>query len=323
MSGISATVPDALASYDPSMPQPPRLEPGRTARPNAEPIPLDTIVRLEEDRLRCSIGEIAEVAEPWLGGILAGGPPGTWINAAIGGGLEEPTGSSREDETAVDRLIEFYRSRGVEPRIEIAPQVRPALLDALANRAFVVRRFLSLFVRDLESLPPAASVRLPEGVGFSIVDPNDEPSGRRWAEVSARNFAPARPIRDAEIELGLRIVRHPRCVAVQARASGAVVGGAAFEVGPGPEQSPLVARHGRIAALFGAVVEPEWRRRGIQQALIERRLSLAVERGIRFVTISSHPGVATERTARRCGFELACTKVVLVRPEAGLLPVAE
>lgn len=284
---------------------------------------LDTIVRLEEDRLRCSIGEIADVAEPWLGGVLAAGPSGTWINAAIGAGLEESGETSPDDEAAADRLIEFYRARGVEPRIELAPQARPTLIAALALRGFVLRRFLNLFVRDLETRPPDRDVPAPAGVELSIVDPNDAAASRRWAEVSARNFAPAREIREDDVALVLRIVGHPRVTAVQATAAGRVVGGAAFEIGPDGAESPAVAEHGRIAALFGAVVEPEWRGRGIQRALIEHRLRLAAEQGLRFATISSHPGVATERTARRGGFELACTKVVLVRPEVGLAPVAE
>jgi GNAT superfamily N-acetyltransferase len=301
------------------MPESPRTKADGLARSSPS---LDTIIRLEEDRLRCSIGEIAETAEPWLGGVLAGGPPGTWINAAIGGGLEE-SGDSDRDELAVDRLIDFYRSRGVEPRIELVPQARPTLLAALARRGFVVRRFLNLFVRDLEARPPDLDAPTLAGVDFSLVDPSDAAACRRWAEVSARNFAPARELREGDVALALRIVAHPRCTAVQATLSGQLVGGAAFEIGPDGHDSPVAARHGRIAALFGAVVEPEWRRRGIQQALIEQRLRLAAERGLRFATISSHPGVATERTARRGGFELACTKVVLVRPEAGLLPASE
>ena len=305
------------------MPEAPRAEHDADADSSGRPPTLDTIVRLEEDRLRCSIGEIAEIAEPWLGGILAGGPSGTWINAAIGSGLDASADGDFDDAAAVDRLIEFYRARGVEPRIELAPQVRPSLLAALAGRGFVPRRFLNLFVCDLEARPANRTPPPPAGIELSIVDPADEAAGRRWAEVSARNFAPARQVRDEEVELGLRIVRHPRCIAVQATASGQLVGGAAFEAGPDHHDSPLTARHGRIAALFGAVVEPAWRRRGIQQALIEHRLRIAADHRLRFATISSHPGVATERTARRCGFELACTKVVLVRPEAGLVPVAE
>jgi GNAT superfamily N-acetyltransferase len=301
----------------------PRTDADDASNPSRRPPSLDTIIRLEEDRLRCSIGEIAEIAEPWLGGVLAAGPPGTWINAAIGAGVEAEEDAAPDDGVAVDRLIDFYRSRGVEPRIELVPQARPTLLAALARRGFVVRRFLNLFVRDLEARPPDLDAPTLAGVDFSLVDPSDAAACRRWAEVSARNFAPARELREGDVALALRIVAHPRCAAVQATLSGRLVGGAAFEIGPDGHDSPVAARHGRIAALFGAVVEPEWRRRGIQQALIEQRLRLAAERGLRFATISSHPGVATERTARRGGFELACTKVVLVRPEAGLLPASE
>lgn len=295
---------------------------GASNRPGPPPS-LDTIVRLEEERLRCSIAEVAEVAEPWLGGVLAAGPPGTWINAAIGAGLDEGPDANPDDEAAVDRLVEFFRSRGIEPRIELAPQARPTLVAALARQGFVLRRFLNLFVRDLETRPHDHEVPGPAGVEFSIVDPNDAAASRRWAEVSAQNFAPAREIREDDVALALRIVRHPRCVAVQATAAGRVVGGAAFEIGPEGAESPAAAEHGRIAALFGAVVEPEWRGRGVQRALIEHRLRFAAARRVRFATISSHPGVATERTARRGGFELVCTKVVLVRPEPGLTPVAE
>ena len=66
-----------------------------------------------------------------------------------------------------------------------------------------------------------------------------------------------------------------------------------------------------VGGLFGLSVLPAWRRRGVQQALIVARLEALRERGCRWATISSEPGVATERNARRMGFELAYTKVDL------------
>lgn len=289
---------------------------------SAEPCPLETIVRLEEDRLRTSIAEIAEHAEAWAGGILAAGPPGTWLNAAIGAGVDPMPSDAPPDLDEVDRLVEFQTARNVEPRVEIAPQVRTSLLEALAARGFVLRRFLHLFVRDLRSHPIERGP-IPEGLEVEPVDPGDESTARAWALMSAQNFAPARTPQEADIEIGLRIVRHPRCVALAARLGGELVGAAAFEIGPVPVDPELATRHGSVAALFGAAVDPGSRRRGIQTALIHHRLAMAAERGVRFATVSSHPDVATERTARRCGFELACTKAVLVRPGPGLVPVAE
>jgi len=292
-------------------------------RSDPEIVPLETIVRLEEDRLRISIAEIADHAEPWAGGILAAGPAGTWLNAAIGAGVDPVPVGAASDHDEVDRLIALSERRGVEPRVEVAPQARASLLDAVAARGFVLRRFLHLFARDLMERPLGPPRPEPDGISIAPISPEDEETTRAWATLSARNFAPARAPGEADIEIGRRIVRHPRCIALGAWAEGELVGGAAFEIGPGPDESELAARHGRIAALFGAAVEPDFRRRGIQKSLIEHRLRLAAARGVRFATVSSHPDVATERTARRCGFELACTKAVLVRPGPGLAPVAE
>ncbi len=75
----------------------------------------------------------------------------------------------------------------------------------------------------------------------------------------------------------------------------------------------------KAAALFALAVLPAYRRRGVQQALIAARLRAAAEAGATVVTISALPGVATERNARRMGFQVAYTKVVLVRPGAGLV----
>jgi GNAT superfamily N-acetyltransferase len=72
----------------------------------------------------------------------------------------------------------------------------------------------------------------------------------------------------------------------------------------------------RSAALMGVSTLPAFRRRGIQQALIARRLAAA--RGCILATISSKPGIPTERNAMRLGFTMAYTKVIVVRPGPGL-----
>jgi GNAT superfamily N-acetyltransferase len=78
---------------------------------------------------------------------------------------------------------------------------------------------------------------------------------------------------------------------------------------------------GELCALFGLSVLPEFRRRGIQQALIAARLNEARRRGAHLATISGRPGAATERNVMRMGFALAYTKVILVKPGPGLTPM--
>lgn len=78
------------------------------------------------------------------------------------------------------------------------------------------------------------------------------------------------------------------------------------------------ARGGVVAALAGAAVLPAWRRRGIQAALVARRLELARARGCRLATIGSAPGIPTERNALRLGFRIAYARLAFNRPGPGL-----
>lgn len=79
-----------------------------------------------------------------------------------------------------------------------------------------------------------------------------------------------------------------------------------------------VREYAEVCALFGLSLLPEFRRRGIQQALIAARLNSASVRGARLATIGSKPGAETERNVRRMGFATAYTKPVMVRPGPGL-----
>jgi GNAT superfamily N-acetyltransferase len=73
-------------------------------------------------------------------------------------------------------------------------------------------------------------------------------------------------------------------------------------------------------SLFGTSVLPAFRRRGIQQALIAARLGRALSLRADLASITSHPGIPTERNAARLGFQLAFVRSVLVKRGPGLVP---
>ena len=70
-------------------------------------------------------------------------------------------------------------------------------------------------------------------------------------------------------------------------------------------------------ALFGMSTDISHRRRGVQGAVIAARLNYAAANGATLATIGAMPGIATERNVRRLGFQLAYTKVHLVKPGRG------
>jgi GNAT superfamily N-acetyltransferase len=258
------------------------------------------IARAEELRAALGISETAGVAEPFRGGFLCWDAPGSWANCAYAVGLE---GEARPGD--VERLVAFYADRGSPARIEIPPTIHESWVRDLAHAGFRVRRFENVFARELvagEVYPAAA----PPGLEIRRVDPADPVEVARYARIVASGFAGPEGATADEIALNERIARHPAVVAAVAWLDGEAVGAGTADVAPAGEP--------RVGGLFALTVLPPWRRRGIQQALVAWRLGALRDRGCAVATISSLPGVATERNARRQGFSLAYTKVQLERP---------
>jgi GNAT superfamily N-acetyltransferase len=67
---------------------------------------------------------------------------------------------------------------------------------------------------------------------------------------------------------------------------------------------------------------PEFRQRGVQSALIARRLHEAAKAGCEYAVVSTNPGSGSQRNMERRGFRVAYTKLVMMRewPET---PAAE
>lgn len=270
---------------------------------------LSDLARLEELRGARGLREIAGDSRPLgaHGGVMSRAEPGSWLNYAIGAGVDGPVA-----EPEIEELIEFHSQAGSEPRIEVSPYMDPSLLALLERHRFVVRIFENVFYRTLaprEQITPIHAT--PGSVSCRVVDPGDAAATREFAAVAISGFLPpgAEPL-ECDLQATIRSLQHSRTVGVVAVVDGVTVGAGSVEVA------------GDISALFGASVLAAHRRQGIQQALLAFRLTLAAQRGARFATIGGRPGAATERNVRRMGFSLAYTKATLVRPGPGLAPVA-
>lgn len=280
--------------------------------------PLDVAEVAQREELRNARG-LSEVADEHIriaGGIAGRGPAGSWFNQAIGMGYGAEV--TRAD---VDRVAAYHEEISAEPRIEVSAFSHPSLLRHLGEAGFRIAcegylgGFEHVLVRSLDRSDRVTPLTpSPEGLELALVDPTDAQAVREYALTALSGFYP--PDYEAtehDIESSAKCVRHPRTLAAVAKLDGRIVGAGAMEVS-GPET--------KIAALFGLSVLPEFRRRGIQQALIAYRLNIAVERGMTLATIGSKPGAGTERNVRRMGFELGYTKAIMVRPGKGLKPVA-
>jgi hypothetical protein len=272
-----------------------------------QPIDLTLLARHETARLLAGCLHVATHSEPLAGGALLASERGTWCNFACGIALDGPLTDAQ-----LDRLETFYIERGQEPRIETSPYIHADALAQLAQRAWVVRRFETVLYRPLRERDTFAPiVTSPTSLRVQVVQPGDDALLRTWARVQCEGFTPqGKQVRDEDVALALRTIDHHHSFAFLATIDGTPAAAGACEV-RGTSDMP-------IAALFGHSTAQQFRRCGIQQAMIAARLAFARSRGAVVATIGGSPGAGTERNVRRMGFEVAYTMTVLVKPGDGL-----
>jgi GNAT superfamily N-acetyltransferase len=271
-------------------------------------IDFATVARLEELRQADGLAKTAPEHRRLAGGCVGRGVPGTWVNYAVGMGLDGPV-----QDSDIDEMVQFFEEKKIVSRIELCPMADLSLARGLAQRAFVLSNWENILYRELD---PAALARPiltpPDSLTFRVIDPNDAAELREYSHVSMSGFfPPGTQPSEADFEVAARWARQPRVLCVAGIMDGKMVGAGAASLSP------------QVVNLGGLSVLPEFRRRGIQQALIAERLNLAAARGVTLATIGSRPGAATERNVRRMGFQLAYVKAVLVRPGPGLIPNVE
>ena len=263
------------------------------------------IARLEEKRMVFGVSAIVQEAVPIAGGVMCYDGPKSWANQAMGLGMEGPV--SYGD---LDRLVDFYCSRGVEPQIEVCCFADESLVTGLAARGFKLREFenvLARFIKPKENLRACLPHGWPEGLEIIRVDPTDDKQIQNYLEVTMRGFIKeGEPIPETWFKSGKRGIKQPLCDSMLAVIDDQIVGGGGVET----------AEH--CAAIFGASVVPRYRKRGIQAALIVSRLEQARKRGASLACIHSKPGIPTERNAARIGFFMAYCKAIMFMSGKGL-----
>jgi hypothetical protein len=253
-----------------------------------------------------AVRDLASDSEPVAGGWMAANGQGSYLNKAVGLGFDaEP---SAED---VGRVERFFASRGIEPRIELTAFAPVGFLRTLAELGFVLQEFEHTLVRPLD--PSGIETMLargrPDGVRVEPLDPADSRQVRAFVLTSASGFfAEGETIPDSLLQTGLKAARAPDHHGFVAYVDGEIAGagGSSFRRG--------------VMSLFGTSVLPRFRRRGIQQALIVARLGRGVSLHADLASITSHPGIPTERNAARLGFQLAYVRAVMVKRGPGLVP---
>lgn len=244
--------------------------------------PTEVLMRTRPD-LACAFERIG-------GGTMCFSGKDSPVGRAHGLGFFNPI-----SEVILDHVEEFYRSRGVPAQIDVCPYTHPSMLELLKKRGYAIQEFNTVLGRYLYadedfSLPAGVTVRAPRTGEIKKV-----------SEIVDRGFGDGKPMGYAWLfAIWLETADNMTLVA---EVDGQIAGGA----------SGLIVKEHNMAAFFGASTLPEFRKRGVQSALLRKRLELAREAGCDLAVTLTMPGTASQRNAERAGFRVAFTKAVAVK----------
>ena len=267
---------------------------------------LATRIDRAEMRLSISIAETVAsrnpaaraLVNPIAGGYAVFAGAGSPANKAIGIGF-----GATIDEGTLDAIEQAWTERGEPVRFELSILADPSLAPTLTSRGYRVTGFENVLGRAVTE-----DDRAPELNGMSIKAlPQDE--WRSWLQVALDGFgtpdgsAPGEESYPRELleALFVDFAATPGFQRYLLLVDDEPAGAASLRIDDG------------LAQLCGAATLPQFRRRGIQAALLRLRLVEARQAGCDLAVVTTQPGSKSQANAMRQGFSLLYTRLVLVK----------
>lgn len=256
---------------------------------SGEELPQVQIAQL----LQKSRPEVGAAFEEICGGHMIFAGVGSPIGRAVGLGFDQPL-----TDADLDRVEQFYTSRGAPSQIDVCPLHGPEVFELLKNRGYVMAELNNVLWRPLridEAFPPP-----PKGIAIRPGRPDE---ADEFTAIVARSFYPEGDTPEGFHEMLAPIFKFEGGVKFVASVDGEIAAVAA---------GLLIPEH-RVIALFGAGTLAPFRGRGIQQALFAERMKMAVRSGCDVAVVVTQGGTTSQRNAERLGFRVAYSKATLVR----------
>jgi GNAT superfamily N-acetyltransferase len=251
------------------------------------------------DSIRISRPESAPFVVPISGGQAIYVGPSSPVNKVIGLGFDADL-----DVEALEQIERRWGQRGEPVRIEMSVLTDPSLGSALTDRGYGLHGFENVLGLALDREPPPLNT---SGVAVEIVSAAVLPI---WFDVAVEAFSnldgtgsvpPDELSREHLREVLEEMMGVPGFIRYVARVEGEIVGGAALWI------------DGDLAQVAGAGTVPHARGRGVQKALLHRRLTDARAAGCTLAVVTTAPGTRSQDNVMRRGFELLYTRAILVK----------
>jgi len=238
---------------------------------------------------------------PVSGGLAVYAGPASPVNKLIGLGFDAPL-----DLASLADVEREWRDRGEPVRIELSILADATAGPALSERGYRLHGFENVLGLPLES--PAASA--PD----AAIETLDDADPRLWTDIAVAAFldldgtgsvADDALSRDQLEQELLDYAEVPGLQRYLAKIDGKPVGEAALR---------LDADSG-LAQFAGSGTLPAFRGRGVQKALVQRRLADARAAGCDLAVVTTAPGTRSQENVMRRGFVLLYTRAILVRSQ--------
>ena len=225
-----------------------------------------------------------------------------WI--AVGGavavfdGIDAPTTQSFglgvfEPLTAgtLERVEKFFFDRNTTTMHEVCPLAGVAALDLLCERGYRPIEISNVMYRGVEK----PTVSHASDIHVRVVRPDE---AQLWGNISARGWTHEHPeLQEFVEQMGILSVARKNSPCFLA------------EIDGNPGAAGAMCIHKGVALFAGAATVPELRRRGLQAALLQARMSHAFEQGCDLAMMVAEAGSNSQRNAEREGFRVAYTRI--------------
>ncbi|HSS96277.1 MAG TPA: GNAT family N-acetyltransferase [Terriglobales bacterium] len=235
---------------------------------------------------------IGAAVESICGGHMIFAGVGSPIGRVTGAGFERPATAAD-----LDRIEEFYRAKKAPSQVDVCPLTDSSLMELLKERNYTLFELNNVLFRRLdrgESFP---------STNAAVIRPGRKAEASAFADVVGRSFFP-----DGNSPIDMAQTMSPLfqmdgAITFVAEVDGKIAACAA---------GLMIPEHG-IIALFGAGTLAEYRRRGLQTALLQVRMAEAAKAGCEFAVIVTQGGTTSQRNAERLGFRVAYSKATMLK----------
>jgi GNAT superfamily N-acetyltransferase len=219
-------------------------------------------------------GEAIEIA----GGYAAFAGVGSPLTHAVGLGLYGPVSIAE-----LDRLEDFYRSRGSSISVEVSTFADLSFLELLGQRGYRIVECNHVLAGPVAGRPDAR-----------VAITEDEPL---WSRTMLGGFFARTEFTDLELDTARRVFHLENAKGFIGMVDGVAASAGAVNV------------RQKLALLFADGTIEKYRGLGLHLALIQARLKYAAELGCDLATAGTAPGSTSQRNYERAGFRVAYAKL--------------